>query len=583
MASSPGPAEPSIVSGAKPGFWSWVDGAARRRPFVTLFIVAVGANVAGSFFNIAYNNVLIIRFLTPAAQETFWNFLTPVYNAVLYPACLALCYFRLLRPLGNCLRELRAGRALPPDYLAKCRRTLVRLPTIVIGIALLGWLPSMIVFPLGICLRTGWSEAGFLWTHFLVATIISGLMVVMQLYFSMTWFISRSLFPIFFQDARPADVQGTNPLPFWARLILLWGTVAVVPMVALLAVTLNFTRTGGSMEDLRILAVAVFFVAGGSAGVIVLLSGDLLRTWLHAHAWATTEVARGNYDVRVKEQRHDEWGKLTDRFNDMAAGLGQARYTREMLGQFVGEDVREEILHDYPGLGGHVETITVMFVDIRGFTRRSTGQPPEETVRLLNQFSSVAWVAIEEEGGWLNKFLGDGVMALFGAPRRCTDHADRALCAAQALAAGIVRLNKELVAAGQAPLSIGVGLHTGPALLGCIGATRTLPDGRQEIRKEFTAIGESVNVATRIEQLTKTCGGPILISEQTRLALRTPAVLEDLGCHTVHGYERQVVVHRVVEHCDSNPNGLPPAARKAEHEETAAHQQVGEHRQPGAK
>src|SRR6185436_2348087 len=137
------------------------------------------------------------------------------------------------------------------------------------------------------------------------------------------------------------------------------------------------------------------------------------------------------------------WGQLTDRFNDMAGALQKGEQLRQTFGQFVSPEVRDEILEHYPDLGGEVREVTVVFADIRGFTRRVEAAPPEQAVALLNAFLSLSVAAMEDAGGWVNKFLGDGFMALFGAPRLRADHADLALRAARDLLGRLAGLNAE--------------------------------------------------------------------------------------------------------------------------------------------
>jgi adenylate cyclase len=231
----------------------------------------------------------------------------------------------------------------------------------------------------------------------------------------------------------------------------------------------------------------------------------------------------------------------------MAAALRRARDEYETFGQIVSPPVRNAILQRYPGLGGEVKEITVLFADIRGFTRRSTGEPPERVVELLNRFLTLAVAAVEDNGGEVNKFLGDGLLALFNAEPPCLTHADCALTAACELLERLDTLNEELTALGQEGLRVGVGIHTGPALVGCVGASIPLADGRQRLRREFTAIGETVNLAQRVEQLTKEHGGPILLSEATYQRLQGRAHLSPLGPVTVPGYDGPLVVYRVDE------------------------------------
>src|SRR5205823_5728692 len=117
------------------------------------------------------------------------------------------------------------------------------------------------------------------------------------------------------------------------------------------------------------------------------------------------------------------------------------------------------------------------------------------------------------------------------------DHADLAVQAGLTMLSRLEVLNQQLVAEGQAPLAIGIGIHSGLALVGCIGATLDGGGGTMQVRREFTAIGETVNLAQRMEQLTKVHGGPILLSEQTRQRLKCPPALIDLGPRSVPGYK----------------------------------------------
>jgi adenylate cyclase len=281
-----------------------------------------------------------------------------------------------------------------------------------------------------------------------------------------------------------------------------------------------------------------------SGGIIFRLVGRDVLAWIKTHAAATEQIELGNLDVRIREQRPDEWGQLTDRFNDMAAALRHARDEHETFGQFVNPRVRDAIMERYPGLGGEIKDVTVLFADIRGFTRRSAGESPDRVVELLNHFLTLAVRAVEERGGQVNKFLGDGVLALFNAEPPCADHADRAVVSALDLLARLDQFNAELGRRQEAGLAIGIGIHTGPALVGCVGATLRLPDGRGLLRRELTAIGETVNVSQRLEQLTKTHGGPVLLSEATRRRLTVSVRLTPVGPLVVPGLEETLVAYR---------------------------------------
>jgi adenylate cyclase len=521
-------------------------GPLRRHPLVAFFVLGILSNAAGSVFSILYNDWLIVRhYLTPPQQAAFWQVVW-AYNLVAYPLCLALMVV-LLRPLARCRRHLCGAGPVSPGLLARCQRRLINLPGLQVCINFLGWIPGAVVFPLGIGLLGGWDDIGPIGWQFAVSFLVSALLTTVQTYFVLEAFLFKYVYPDFFRQDRPADVAGgVFRITFRQRMILYWLAVALVPLTALLVVELNATADHADwLDDLRRLALGVTAVAVVSSAAIGAVTGRTLLSWMKAHAEATEQIAAGNYDHRIEEKRPGEFGRLTDRFNDMAAELARARLIRDTLGQMVGPEVRDEVLERHPGLGGEVREVTVMFIDIRGFTRRSIGAPPERVVELLNRFFTLSFAAIQRHGGNVNKFLGDGLMALFGAPRPCADHADRAVAAALDLLAELDRLNDELKGRGEEPLRVGVGIHTGSALVGCIGATLSDSGGRR-VRKEYTALGETVNLAQRLEQLTKKCGGPVLVSEATRRRLGRTVALTGLGIQDLPGGESRLMVHRLV-------------------------------------
>jgi adenylate cyclase len=229
----------------------------------------------------------------------------------------------------------------------------------------------------------------------------------------------------------------------------------------------------------------------------------------------------------VPLRRADEFGALIGEFNHMVAELREKERLRKTFGLHVGAKAAEQILARDPGLNGREQVVTVMFVDIRSFTARAAESEASRVVALLNEFLGVMVRVVEEHhSGMVNKFLGDGFMALFGAGAGGEAHADEALHAAREMHLHLQMLNARLHERGEAPLAIGVGLHTGPAIIGSIGSPERL---------EFTAIGNTVNLASRIEGLTKTVGAKILLSDATRGALRRHAELRSFAPQTVKG------------------------------------------------
>ncbi|MBP6214507.1 MAG: adenylate/guanylate cyclase domain-containing protein, partial [Pyrinomonadaceae bacterium] len=186
--------------------------------------------------------------------------------------------------------------------------------------------------------------------------------------------------------------------------------------------------------------------------------------------------------------------------------LAREEVARANYSRFMPEYVVKQLLEnpDSFRLGGANQTITVLFADIRGFTALSERTNPEKVVGLLNRYFTAMTEIIFAHGGTLDKYIGDGLMAIFGAPTATPVDAVNAVKAAVAMQKRMIPLNEELRAAGYAPVQVGIGLHTGEATIGYIGS---------EQRSEYTAIGDTVNLAARLEQ--NAIGGQILLSEAT--------------------------------------------------------------------
>lgn len=211
---------------------------------------------------------------------------------------------------------------------------------------------------------------------------------------------------------------------------------------------------------------------------------------------------------------------------------------KSMLQRFLAPELVAEVSTDPNLLSGEVRrtTATVLFTDIRGFTTLSEHLPPEQVVRVLNRFLTEMTAAVMDHGGMLDKYIGDALMAVFGVPRETPDHADRALQAALDMRRRIERLNAEVEAEGLPTLGYGVGLHSGPLVVGAIGPSQ---------RQDYTVIGDTVNVASRIESLTRKLGTDILISSGTRALLSREYNLAQAGEESVKGREGAVIVYRV--------------------------------------
>ena len=215
----------------------------------------------------------------------------------------------------------------------------------------------------------------------------------------------------------------------------------------------------------------------------------------------------------------------------------RAAETRNVLARFMPEHLLRE-LADNPEqyhLGGENKTISVMFCDIRGFSRLAHGMKPQNVVAMLNILFTELAASIMNNSGALNKYLGDGLMALFGAPVSTGQDAVNAVIAAIAMQRSVKRVNEKLAARNLPTLSIGIGINTGEATVGIVGA---------EMRSEYTAIGSTVNVAARVESLTK--GGQILVTQATANELGGRFQLEGPRAEPVKNIPEPVNVYQVI-------------------------------------
>jgi len=245
-------------------------------------------------------------------------------------------------------------------------------------------------------------------------------------------------------------------------------------------------------------------------------------------AEGTERVASGDYGKRLPVVQDDDLGALAASFNRMQAGLAERQRLQAAFGTYVDPALAARLLEQGDDVfTGERREVTVMFVDIRDFTPFAEANTAEDTVARLNALFEIVVPAVVEAGGHVNKFLGDGALAVFGAPNDLADHADAAVSAAML----IHRLAADRF---DGALRIGVGINTGLVIAGTIGGGGKL---------EFTLIGDTVNVAARVEQLTKTTGDAILLTDYCVQALVSPpSGLTDRGLHELKGKSAAVRV-----------------------------------------
>jgi class 3 adenylate cyclase len=315
--------------------------------------------------------------------------------------------------------------------------------------------------------------------------------------------------------ALPEDFEfDSGGLPLRKRLVL--SLFAFTAMTAL--VVAAFVSDGAGTGKLTV-AVVGSIVVGWllSRRLTVLLSYAITEPIANLRE-ALARLGQGDYDVRVPVLSSDELGELSNAFNRMARGLGERERIREAFGTYVDKDVAGFILSgNLPEDGVEVD-VSIMFCDVPNFTPFAEGASAQEIVATLNGLFEMLVPVIGRHGGHVDKFMGDGLLAVFGAPESYSDHADRAL------AAGLEIL--EVIDESESPLEARIGINSGRVVAGSIGGGGRL---------NFSVIGDAVNVAARVEAATRTTGDELLLTRATSDALERPAALASRGSIFLRG------------------------------------------------
>jgi adenylate cyclase len=223
----------------------------------------------------------------------------------------------------------------------------------------------------------------------------------------------------------------------------------------------------------------------------------------------------------------------------IGAGLEKKRLRnqqRELIKRFATAEVAQDLEESGFSLGGRFIEATTMFSDIRGFTTLAESQSPADTIELLNTYYTLMFEAISGQGGVVNQMVGDGLMAIFGAPMALPDHAAQAVRAALEMIDMINLFNIDLAAAKKPNIRIGIGIATGQVIAGYTGTQR---------RATYTCVGDTVNLAARLEAYTKVAQVPILIDESTRQSLPETFKVDDLGIVDIKGKNQAVRIYSV--------------------------------------
>jgi adenylate cyclase len=324
------------------------------------------------------------------------------------------------------------------------------------------------------------------------------------------------------------------------RMGIFFPLLAFAPIAVMLAAIFirhgfhDLVESGELLRNIALLGLA-------SAALFLFLMyvlGGQLKSQTAALIGALDRLGRGDLSARAELYTTSEFGQIASHINDTAVALVERQRLRDLFGAYMSNEVADALLAKGDA-GDRTEKryVAILFVDVRGFTAFSQRRSPEVVVSVLNKFFEAAVDAIASSGGTVNKYLGDGLLAIFGAPMALGQPGRAAVEAATEICKRLRALNHLLEATGVPAMKIGIGIHAGDVVVGSIGSPRH--------KLEYTVIGDPVNVASRIEQLNKSLGTEILISEEVFRALPDPwrALAGAPVSEQVNGIDQPVTVY----------------------------------------
>jgi adenylate cyclase len=510
-----------------------------RSPWIILRLLGVG-NLIGAVLSFLY-----YRFVDPTAAELPEVGLVDIGFSLVAFALLAGVGYVLGRVWSRPLVGWTGPEGLSPERLGLVRRRALLFPYAIAGITFLGWILAGVVW------GVAWPALAGTFAPHRVARSIFGIIVISggvttTFVFLTVEHLWRRRLPAFFPDGDLSVVRGVPRFPVRARLLIIFFAVSIVPL-SILAV-LSYTRAlallgaepaaAAEIVDGLQLIILFILVVGIASGVgLALFTANSVAAPLKHLETAMADVGRGDLGRHAPVVAKDEIGAVTEGFNRMVQGLREREMVKETFGKYVTPEIRDEILAGRIRGEGELTEATILFADLRDFTPWVEATEPRQVVRDLNAYFTEMERAIRAHGGLVLQFIGDEIEAVFGAPITSPDHAARAVRAAVEMRARLRAWNARREAAGRPPLRNGIGIHTGTVLAGNIGGADRL---------SYALVGDPVNLASRIQGLTKDFRADILISDATRSRLDGTVAVEALPAVRVKGRAEEVTIYKVV-------------------------------------
>jgi adenylate cyclase len=308
--------------------------------------------------------------------------------------------------------------------------------------------------------------------------------------------------------------------------VKLLGSLPLINVITGVVVA-ALTADGGGTDALGISVLIALFVSFTvSFELTMLLTRSILRPVEDLES-ATERIRQGRFDEHVPVTTSDEFGELSSAFNQMVDGLAERERLRAAFGTYLDEEVAQHLISEDFEPGGEEVEVSLVFCDVRDFTTAAAESDAPEVVARLNELFECIVPIVAGHRGHIDQFLGDAVLAVFGAPERVPQHADRAVQCA-------VEIARTINSRRPGGFEVGVGVNSGSVVAGSIGGAGRL---------SFSVIGDAVNLAARVQDATRETGDSVLITGATRAQLSETIEVESRGEREIRGYDRKVELY----------------------------------------
>jgi class 3 adenylate cyclase len=473
--------------------------------------------------------------------EGGWILIAIVYP--LFVCVMGLFQYMIQRPLSTALAGILCTEGMENASVDNAKVRLLNLPFIIGLINLITWilLPLIATSLFHFLRQVPWKTALFI----LFRTMMIGLIAAHLSFFLLEDYARKTLIPLFFPKGRLSLVRGAMKISVQRRIRILYMAGTAVPMIILVGTLLfaTWNLQGDVVPAIHLardllcftLALCVIFVL-----IALRLNFLVVRSIIAPidDMVRVVEKVKGHdFTQRIQVLSNDEIATLGDAGNAMIAGLAERERIRETFGKYVTPEIRDQILEGRIPLDGERREGTLLFSDLRDFTSYVGAHSPEEAIRSMRTYFTAMQGAIQRHHGLILQYVGDEIESVFGIPLYYDDHADRAVIAALDMRRRLEDLNSTRMREGKTPFRHGIGICTGVVLAGITGS---------DDRLSYTLIGDTVNLASRIQELTKRFNCDILISEETVKRLKTTFPMEDEEPQEIKGYSKPISVCRIL-------------------------------------